>query len=136
LVLEDLHSTNGTFLNGRQIRDPVTVVPGDIIGFGSFTFTLTDAGNLERRDLRGNMTIEARSVSVRVRRKQLIEDISLTIHPGEFVGLMGLSGAGKTTLMNAMNGYTRPSFGEVLFNGHDLYANYASFATYIGYVPQ
>lgn len=136
LIIEDLGSTNGTFLNGRQVTIPATVKPGDTIGFGTFTFILTDAGTLQIRDLRGNVTIEARSVSVNVHRKQLIEDVSLVIQPSEFVGLMGPSGAGKTTLMNAMNGYTCPSSGGVLLNGYDLYANYGRFSTHIGYVPQ
>lgn len=136
LVLEDLRSTNGTFLNGARINSPVRVVPGDVIGLGSYTFTLTDAGTLERRDFSGNMSIEARSISVNVGRTMLIEEVSLTIHAGEFVGLMGPSGAGKTTFMNAMNGYMHPSAGEVLFNGDDLYANYDRYSKNIGYVPQ
>ena len=68
--------------------------------------------------------------------KPLLEDVSLTIYPSEFVGLMGPSGAGKTTLMNAMNGYTPPSRGAVVLNGIDLYANYAQFCGHLGYVPQ
>ena len=44
--------------------------------------------------------------------KRLVEGHSLTIFPSELVGLMGHSGAGKTTLMNALNGYTRPAAGR------------------------
>src|SRR4029079_9839678 len=61
---------------------------------------------------------------------------SLTICPGEFAGLMGPSGAGKTTLMNALNGYTPPSGGQVLLNGLDLYRHYDQFRACLGYVPQ
>jgi ABC-type multidrug transport system ATPase subunit/pSer/pThr/pTyr-binding forkhead associated (FHA) protein len=136
LLLEDLGSSNGTFLNGKRIRAAVPVRPGDVIGLGSYTFKLTETGQLEQRDYRGNVTLSARGVTVQVARRALIEDISLTIFPGELVGLMGPSGAGKTTLMSALNGYTLPAKGEVLLNGHSLYEHYPRFAPFLGYVPQ
>jgi len=136
LVLEDLGSTNGTYVNGRRIQTPVIVKPGDVIALGSYMFTLTAGGALEKRDYRNNVTVEACSITVEVPRRRLLEDVSLTIFPGEFVGLMGPSGAGKTTLMNVLNGYTPPSGGEVYLNGQSLYGNYAQFSIYLGYVPQ
>jgi ABC-type multidrug transport system ATPase subunit len=136
LILEDLGSTNGTFANGKRVQRPVPVKGGDVISIGSFTFTLTSEGNLEKRDERGNLTLEANGITVEVPGKRLIENISLTIFPSEFVGLMGPSGAGKTTLMNALNGYTPPTAGEVLLNGQSVYAHYAQFAPRLGYVPQ
>lgn len=136
LMVEDLQSANGTFVNGSRIHRPTPINPGDSIGLGSYTFKLCDGGNFEKRDFRGNVTIEARNISIAVGGKRLIENVSLTIYPSEFVGLMGPSGAGKTTLMNALNGYTPPTSGQVLFNGQDLYADYAQFASSLGYVPQ
>ena len=138
LILEDLGSTNGTYVNDCRIRGSVEVRRGDVIGLGSYRFKLTDAarGTLERQDFRGSLTLQARGIAVDVPHKRLLEGASLTIFPSEFVGLMGPSGAGKTTLMNALNGYTRPSQGEVLLNGQSLYAHYAQFSTHIGYVPQ
>ena len=138
-AVEDLGSTNGTFVNGRRIPGPghlVTVRPGDVIGLGSYTFALTVSGRLEKRDHRGNLAIEARHVSVAAGGRRLIEDISLTILPSELVGLMGPAGAGKTTLMMALNGYTPPSAGAALIGGQNLYANYGRFCGHLGYVPQ
>lgn len=136
ITVEDLGSTNGTFVNGQRISGVVTVKPGDVIGLGSYTFHLTQAGRLEKRDYRGNLTIEGRGLTVDVPGKRLIEDVSLTIYPSELVGLMGPSGAGKTTMMNVLNGYSQPTGGAVFCNGADLYANYVQFAGHIGYVPQ
>lgn len=136
LMVEDLQSANGTFVNGSRIHRPVEISPGDAISLGSYTFTLGDGGHFEKRDFRGNVTIEARNVGIMAGGKSLIEGVSLTIFPSEFVGLMGPSGAGKTTLMNALNGYTPPTSGEVLFNGRNLYGDYAQFAPSLGYVPQ
>jgi pSer/pThr/pTyr-binding forkhead associated (FHA) protein len=81
LWLEDLHSSNGTFLNGRRIRQAVSVKPGDVIGLGSYTFKLTDAGHLEQRDYRGNVTLEARGATVEIPGRRVIEQVSLTIFP-------------------------------------------------------
>ncbi len=136
IVVEDLGSTNGTYVNGRRINGSVAVNPGDVISLGSYTFQLTAAGTLEKRDYRGNLTVEARSVTIDVPGKRLLEDISLTIYPSELVGLMGPSGAGKTTLMMALNGYTSPTHGAVFFNGEDICQNYNHFCGHIGYVPQ
>lgn len=136
LFVEDLGSSNGTYVNGRRIREAVAVGPGDVVGLGSFTVALKAAGQLEVSNSRDNLTIEAREVAVDVPGRRLLEGISLTIHPSEFVGLMGPSGAGKSTLMNALNGYSPPSKGMVLLNGQDLYANYARFQGQLGYVPQ
>jgi len=135
-VVEDLGSTNGTFVNGQRISGRVTVGIGDRIGLGSYLFRLASLDRLEQRDYRGNVTIEARDVGIEVPGRRLVEAASLTLYPSELVGLMGPSGAGKTTLLNALNGYVRPTSGAVLFNGLDLYANYDQFRQHIGYVPQ
>ena len=136
LFVEDLGSSNGTFLNGRRVRRAIKIHAGDLIGLGTFSFRLTGEGQLEKRDSRGNVTLEAREITVDVPGARLLEGVSLTIYPGEIVALMGPAGAGKTTLMSALNGYLPPSGGEVLLNGQSLYGNYSQFSTCLGYLPQ
>jgi len=58
------------------------------------------------------------------------------VFPSELVALMGPAGAGKTTLLKALNGYTPPVEGTVLFNGVNLYQFYNRFRHQMGYVPQ
>jgi len=137
-TVQDLGTATGTFVNGRRISGLVQLNVGDVIGVGSYTFSFTAPGTIKQRDYRGNVTLEARGVTVEVtrKRKRLIEGVSLTIYPSEIVALMGPAGAGKTTLMNALNGYTPPTAGTVLINGQDLYANYGQFCGHLGYVPQ
>lgn len=62
----------------------------------------------------------------------------LDINSGQLVGVMGASGAGKSTFLNILNGNTKPQQGLVLINGHDLYDehNRALFKGVIGYVTQ
>ena len=134
--VEDLGSTNGTFLNGKRITGVQRAKDGDIVEVASYSITLTAGGQVKAVDARGRYTVEARGISVDVPGKRLLENVSLTIHPGEFVGLMGPSGAGKSTLMNALNGYVAPSAGAVLISRRNLYQQYDLFRGQIGYVPQ
>lgn len=48
------------------------------------------------------------------------KDVSLTIEPGEIIGLIGPNGAGKTTLFNCVSGYLHPDEGRIVFAGTDI----------------
>ena len=51
-----------------------------------------------------------------------LRDISFEIQDGEFIGLIGHTGSGKSTLIQHLNGLMRPSSGTVYFNGEDIFA--------------
>jgi energy-coupling factor transport system ATP-binding protein len=51
-----------------------------------------------------------------------LQEIDLTIAPGEFVGVIGHTGSGKSTLMQHLNGLLKPSEGSVCVGGQDLHA--------------
>jgi ABC transport system ATP-binding/permease protein len=63
-------------------------------------------------------------------------DINLSEEQGKLVGIMGASGAGKTTLMNVLSGLNEPSKGEVLINGINLHTQKEEIEGMIGYIPQ
>ena len=68
-------------------------------------------------------------------RKYLLRDIHMAIPPGHMVLLLGGSGAGKTTLINAINGYEQAK-ASVVLNGNNVYKQYKDILYDIGYVPQ
>ena len=53
--------------------------------------------------------------------KTAIDHIDLQIEQGEFVGIIGHTGSGKSTLMQMMNGLLKPTDGTVLLNGKDIW---------------
>jgi ABC transport system ATP-binding/permease protein len=137
MYVEDLGSRNGTFVDGVRINGKVRVHPGQEFGLGSFRFQLLDTGELARRTYYGNISIEARELVVTAPDgNRLLDSMSLTVFPSELVALMGPAGAGKTTLLKALNGYTPPASGKVLYNGANLYELYDRFRQQLGYVPQ
>lgn len=58
----------------------------------------------------------------RFNQMKVLDNLSFSVDEGEFVGIMGPSGAGKTTLMNILASIALPTFGSVTVDGHDLTA--------------
>ena len=53
--------------------------------------------------------------------KKAIDDVSLTIDKGEFIGLIGHTGSGKSTLTQHLNGLLRATSGTIYYDGQDIY---------------
>ena len=68
-------------------------------------------------------------------KKTLLRDIHMSIPRGHMVLLLGGSGAGKTTFLNAVNGYEKAK-AEVLLNGKNMYTQYKKMQYEVGFVPQ
>ncbi len=64
--------------------------------------------------------VEIRNVTVAHASTHALDDVSLSLQPGEAVALVGLSGAGKSTLLSVCSGMIRPDSGSVEANGHEL----------------
>ena len=56
-------------------------------------------------------------------RKQALKDVSLEIPHGQFVGIIGHTGSGKSTLIQHLNGLIKATDGKFYFNGEDVYAD-------------
>jgi len=69
--------------------------------------------------------IQANHVSFSYGKQAVLKDISLTINPGEIIGLIGENGAGKTTLLNLLLGIRTVKTGELaLFISHKLISKF------------
>lgn len=132
--LEDLGSANKTFVNSKPITR-IKIKPDDIITIGGLPLSLENLFK-SKKQISGDVTLSTKKLTFKVKDKVIVDDITLTILPGEFVGLIGPSGAGKTSLMLMMNGIVKPTSGDVFINSQSLFSNYESFKGQIGYVPQ
>ena len=80
----------------------------------------------------GEPIVEIKAVTCGYEKQRVLTDVSLTIMPGDFVGLLGPSGSGKTTLLRTVLGAVDLYEGEVLVNGVAT----TKKRPRVGYVPQ
>jgi len=62
------------------------------------------------------MKLEVKNVSLKINGKIIVENVSLSVMPGEIVGLLGPNGAGKTSTFNIVVGNLKPNKGDILIN--------------------
>ncbi|MEU9961043.1 FHA domain-containing protein [Streptomyces sp. NPDC050982] len=132
----DLGSHNGTFLNGQPVtRAPIDA--GDIVGIGHSAFCLVGDELQEYVDT-GEVSLDVQDLSVAVDkgRKTLLDRVSFPVGEKCLLAVVGPSGAGKSTLLNALTGQRPADRGTVLYDGRDLYRDYAELRQRIGLVPQ
>lgn len=79
--------------------------------------------------------IEARDLSLSDPHRERLTGFNVQVHRGETVGLLGLNGAGKSTVLSLLAGALAPTSGKVLVNGEPL-ANRRELQKHIGLVPQ
>lgn len=134
--IADLGSHNGTYLNGAPVdRAPIT--EGDIVGIGHSAFCLVGDQLQEYVDT-GEVSLDVQDLAVTVDhgRKTLLDGVSFPVGAKCLLAVVGPSGAGKSTLLGALTGLRPADHGTVLYDGRDLYRDYAELRSRIGLVPQ
>ncbi len=81
--------------------------------------------------------IEFKNIYFKYRNKYVLKNLSLTIKPGERVGIVGASGAGKTTLVNLLMRFYEPQKGEIIIDGQKIdEVRQDSLRENISFIPQ
>lgn len=151
-ILSDCGSKAGTYLNGQPIAGKAVLRPGDCISLcGKPIFFLGNGLLLEGakgavaagKAGGGNVVLRANIQTKQVKNnsgsgmKELIRDIRLEIREGSLVALLGTAGAGKSTVMNCLNGMDLEGVrGTVMYRNVDLMRNFDQMKHMIGSVPQ
>ena len=98
-----------------------------------------DLSTHERKKIEQPGVIELDHVSYRYPNddRELFENISLRVEPGECIAIVGNSGEGRSTLLKLISGVLQPDSGRVLIDGQDLRLLEPSMRShYVGYLPQ
>ena len=131
-------SRAGTELNGKFFSREMLVY-GDRFRIGDYFFEFT-GHSIIRVDQANLGRIAAHGLVVEVQKDgrpfRILQNINLEIQRGEFVGILGGSGQGKSTLLNALCGVNPASSGEVLISGIPLTSREQVNAAGVGFVPQ
>jgi ABC-type multidrug transport system ATPase subunit/pSer/pThr/pTyr-binding forkhead associated (FHA) protein len=127
---------SGTYVNDKRVEGDVWLQPNDVIRIGSFRFVMGE-DELGQYDESHGLRVDALDLNKWVRKDlNILKDISLAFKPREFVAVVGQSGGGKSTLIDAIAGYRPATHGVVLVNGTNIYSNFDVVQNEIGYVPQ
>ena len=141
---EDGHWSMEEFLaqevlhNGTPVHDKVRIRIDDIIQIGDTRFVFEGSGLVYGYPIQESglsIHIDERSVHKALRKVTLLKDIDLSIEPGDMVLILGGSGAGKSTFVNAVTGYEKAK-ATIREGDLDYYRDYGQVKYRIGFVPQ
>jgi ATP-binding cassette subfamily B multidrug efflux pump len=117
-ILDSWASANQAY---RELVQPILVV---------------DIPNAPKSNIK-NGKIELKNISFKYNKRKVLDDLSLTISPGEKVGLVGSSGAGKTTLVNLLMRFYDPGKGAIYIDGQNIAeVTQDSLRENIAFIPQ
>ncbi|HIW13175.1 MAG TPA: ABC transporter ATP-binding protein/permease [Candidatus Salinicoccus stercoripullorum] len=134
--------SNMLFKPLEKINAIIELYPNGIAGFNHFREIMREEPDvkenedaIELKDVRGNITYE--NVNFRYEDKTILDDISLTVNPGETIAIVGPSGAGKTTLCSLLPRFYDINGGSIKIDGTDIRdLTLASLRENIGTVQQ
>lgn len=149
--LSDCGSKAGTYMNRRQVTKPVRLRDKDCFSLADRVFFLIGdsiyctAGKTvsSSRTVDHPVILRANIHSKRVKNLsgpgtlELIRDVRLEVKQGTLVAMLGTAGAGKTTVMNCLNGMDLQGVdGSVIYRNVELMQNFDQMKSLIGSVPQ
>lgn len=126
-------SLNGTYINGKRIQRKSILSNSDELMIGLHTFSLSQ----DSKDYKTETAIQVNNLSFNYPNGNVgLHQTSFQLEKEKIIALMGPSGCGKSTLLKLLNGFHKPSNGNVSIFGLDLTQNFDILKQFIGYVPQ
>jgi ABC-type bacteriocin/lantibiotic exporter with double-glycine peptidase domain len=93
--------------------------------------------NISKENLTFNETINFKGISFYFHEsKMILDNINLIINKGDFIGLIGASGSGKSTFLDILMGLINPTSGDITVDGISMKNKNNSLLNILGYVPQ
>ena len=128
-----LHTIVSGINNLKFASAPLDDIAADI---ASIRATMRRPQARETLELRDRWDVEEVSFTYEGADRPALEEVTLTIAPGEVVGICGPTGGGKTTLVDVMTGLLEPTSGRVSVDGRDLREYDREWQRNLGVVPQ
>ncbi len=136
-LILDKNSQNGIFVNRRLVDRCAVLHDNDVIRIANTMLIYKGNSILYNNpgERSGCLSVEIYEKTVGVKKKTLLKDIYFEADTKDFILILGGSGAGKTTLVNAILGDGKVN-GKVMLDGQNLYENFKTMKAQIGLVPQ
>jgi ATP-binding cassette, subfamily B, bacterial PglK len=130
-------SANRIMLNTGLLREGQAFVNDALADFKALRTAPTRAHGPEPIvEFADSLVCEDVSFAYDVDGPRALSNVNLRIKPGESIGIVGPTGAGKSTLVDVLLGLLRPTTGRVLLDGADLAGLERAWQRLVGYVPQ
>lgn len=97
---------------------------------------ITDSDDIIVMPFQRNLQIQNLSFRYADDEELILKDISFTIDKGAFIGIIGPSGAGKTTFVDLLLGLLQPTDGKIICDGNDINEDIKAWQKNLAYVPQ
>jgi ATP-binding cassette, subfamily B, bacterial PglK len=130
-------SANRIMLNAGYVREARAFVKSCIADFAALHDIQTRSHGAEPAvDFTRSLACDDVGFTYESGGQPALQHINLTIRPGESLGIVGETGAGKSTLVDILLGLLRPTSGRVLLDGVSLEGRERAWQRMVGYVPQ
>lgn len=134
--IADCASTSGLKVNGERIRNK-RLFPGDEVSIVGINFIFSENKILFNQENKKGLALSFSSVSaVAASGFQILDDISLSIASGEFIGVLGPSGSGKSSFIQRIVGLTDFTSGKMYINGQSFNSLPDAYLDAMAYLPQ
>lgn len=131
---------NGNILiNNKPLEMQSTLKDNDIINdHNNLCIFKTDKLIYEYDEIGIRINAEniSKTVFVKGKKREITQNVSMIIEPGEFISFVGGSGAGKSTFLKFLCGINKPTRGNIYYGDLELFSNYNELKDEIAYVPQ